>query len=63
MTALTLESRIQNNVVDLYNYQKFTSTNNGKLTGKALLSNKIKNLSIIDVDINKSLNNEENLQD
>ena len=51
--ALTLNERINGNTVDLLNYLKHDG-GKGRVTGKALLLNKIKNLSVIDVDINKS---------
>ena len=51
--ALTLNERISDNTVDLLNYLKHDG-GKGRVTGKALLLNKIKNLSVIDVDINKS---------
>ena len=51
--VLTLNERISDNTVDLLNYLKHDG-GKGRITGKALLLNKIKNLSVIDVDINKS---------
>lgn len=51
--ALTINDRISDNTVDLLNYLKHDG-GKGRVTGKALLLNKIKNLSVIDVDINKS---------
>ena len=56
----TLEERIGNNTINLYNYNKHDKKQPGRntITGKALLNNKIKNLSVIDIDINKSLDND-----
>ena len=53
----SLKERIGNNTINLTNYNKHDSCK-GRITGKALLSNKIKNLSIIDIDINKELEEE-----
>ena len=56
----TFKERIDKNYVVLYNYQKHDKKSSGRntITGKALLNNKIKNLSIIDIDINKELDND-----
>ena len=54
----TLNERINNNFVDLNNYLKHNG-GKGRKTGKALLINKISNLSVIDIDINKSYNEEQ----
>ena len=53
----TLNERINNNTVDLCNYLKYDG-GKGRKTGKALLLNKIKNLSVIDIDINKEYDDE-----
>lgn len=53
----SLNERIGSNTVDLLNYLKHDG-GKGRITGKALLLNKIQNLCIIDVDINKSYNDE-----
>lgn len=50
-----LRERIGENTVDLTNYNKHNGGNGTRVTGKALLLNKIPNLSVIDVDINKDL--------
>lgn len=52
--SLTLNQRIGSNTVDLVSYQKHDGGSGTRITGKALLVNKIPNLSVIDVDINKS---------
>lgn len=48
-----LNDRIGNNTVDLTNYLKHDGGSGTKVTGKALLLNKISNLTVIDFDINK----------
>ncbi|KAI5540832.1 hypothetical protein TVAGG3_0043110 [Trichomonas vaginalis G3] len=53
----TLNERIGENKIDLHNYLKHDG-GRGRKTGMALLVNKISNLTIIDVDINKSYNDE-----
>lgn len=55
--ALKLKDRIGDNVVELRNYLK-NDDGVGRVTGKALLLNKISNLCVIDFDINKSYNDE-----
>lgn len=56
----TLQQRISDNVIDLFNYMKHDETKaTNRKTGTALLSNKISNLSIVDIDINKELNEDE----
>ena len=54
----SLKERIGNNTINLTNYNKHDQQSSGRVTGKALLSNKIENLSVIDIDINKSLEEE-----
>ena len=54
----TLNERIGSNTVDLTNYEKHDGGRGTRITGRALLGNKIKNLSIIDVDINKGYDDE-----
>ena len=54
----TLNQRIGSNTVDLTNYEKHDGGRGTRITGKALLGNKIPNLSIIDVDINKEYDDE-----
>ena len=44
----TLNERIGSNTVDLLNYLKHDG-GKGRITGKALLLNKIKNLSVIEI--------------
>ena len=56
----TLKERIEINTIDLYNYNKHDGCKSkGRSTGTALLVNKVTNLSIIDIDINKSLDDEQ----
>ena len=55
--TLTLHEHINKNTVDLFNYLKHDG-GKGRITGKALLLNKITNLCVIDVDVNKSYNDE-----
>ena len=55
--TLTLNERINKNTVDLFNYLKHDG-GKGRITGKTLLLNKITNLCVIDVDVNKSYNDE-----
>lgn len=54
----TLNQRIGSNTVDLTNYEKHDGGRGTRITGKALLGNKIPNLSIIDVDIHKGYDDE-----
>ena len=56
----TFKERIDKNYVVLYNYQKHDKKSSGRntISGKALLNNKIENLSVIDIDINKELKEE-----
>ena len=49
----TLNERINDNFVELNNYLKHDG-GKGRKTGRALLINKIPNLTIIDIDINKN---------
>ena len=46
--------RIGDHTVELTNYLKHDGGSGTKITGKALLLNKIRNLAVIDFDINKS---------
>ena len=55
----TLRERIGNNIVILTNYLKHDGGSGTKQTGVALLGNKILNLSVIDIDINKEIDEEE----
>ena len=59
-TTTTLKELMENNTIDLYNYNKHDKKQPGRntITGRALLNNKIKNLSVIDIDINKLLDND-----
>ena len=59
LNELTLRQRIENNTVNLYNYLKHDGGSGTAVTGKALLNNKCLNLSIVDLDINKELKQEE----
>ena len=58
LESLTLSGRILGNTVELNNYLKYDG-GKGRKTGVALLVNKISNLSIIDIDINKSYKEEQ----
>ena len=55
----TLKERIEKNTINLYNYLKHDGGSGTTVTGKALVNNKCPNLSIIDIDINKELKQEE----
>ena len=57
MKAQTLKERIGTNTINLTNYEKHDGTR-GRKTGEALLSNKIPGLCIVDIDINKSFDDE-----
>ena len=59
VNQLTLNERIKDKTVNLYNYLKHDGGYSKTVTGKALLNNKCINLSIVDVDINKELEQEE----
>ena len=54
----SLTDRIGSNTVNLTNYQKHDGGSGTRVTGKALLANKISNLSVIDIDINESYTDE-----
>ena len=54
----TLNESVGENTVDLTNYEKHNGGRGTRITGKALLGNKITNLSVIDIDINKSFDEE-----
>lgn len=51
----TLGERIKGNTIVLTNYLKHDGGNGSRETGSALLSNKCKNLIIVDIDLNKNL--------
>lgn len=55
----SLNERIGSNKVDLTNYEKHDGGSGTRKTGEALLGNKIPNLTIIDIDINKELSDEQ----
>ena len=55
----SLNERISNNTVDLCNYEKHDGINGTRKTGKALIGNKIPNLTVIDIDINKEFSDEQ----
>ena len=55
--TLTLNERIRKNTIDWFNYLKHDG-GKGRITGQALLLNKITNLCVIDVYVNKSYNDE-----
>ena len=57
--TLSLNDRIKDNIVVLTNYLKHDGGSGKAPTGSALLVNKIHNLSVIDVDVNKDLSDEE----
>ena len=57
MKTQTIEERIGTNKINLTNYEKHDGTK-GRKTGEALLSNKIAGLCIVDIDINKSIDDE-----
>ena len=57
-SALTLSERIGDNTVDLHNYLKYAG-GKGRKTGRALVSNKVQFLSVVDIDINKEYNEEQ----
>ena len=50
----SLKQRIANNTINLTNFNKHDAQQ-GKVTGKALLVNKVADLCVIDIDINKKL--------
>ena len=53
----TLNERIGTRKIDLTNYEKHNASK-GRKTGEALLTNLISNLCIVDIDINKSYDDE-----
>ena len=53
----TLNERIGTRKIDLTNYEKHNASK-GRKTGEALLTNMISNLCIVDIDINKSYDDE-----
>lgn len=55
--TLTLKDRIEGNIIELNNYLKHDG-GKGRKTGTALLLNQVQNLSVIDIDINKTFNDE-----
>lgn len=62
LTKYSLKQRINDHVCDLFNNEKFIRKNkkqNEEKTGQLLKINEIPNLAIIDIDINKNLNDEE----
>lgn len=55
-TPMTFNERTRNSIVDLYNYQKHDGgSGRGRQTGWAYELNKCENLMVVDVDIDKSL--------
>ena len=54
----TLNECVGENTVNLTNYEKHDEGRGTRITGKALLGNEIKNLSVIGIDINKSFDEE-----
>ena len=56
---LPLKARIESNTIDLYNYLKHDGGSGTTVTGKAILNNKVTNLSIVDIDVNKELKQED----
>ena len=62
LTRYSLNQRINDHVCDLFDNEKFVRKNkkqNEEKTGQLLKINEIPNLAVIDIDINKSLNDEE----
>ena len=62
LTRYSLNQRINDHVCDLFDNEKFVRKNkpkNSNKTGQLLKINEIANLAVIDIDINKSLNDEE----
>ena len=55
----TLKQRIGDHTVNLTSHLKHDGGSGTKITGKALLLNKIRNLAVIDFDINKSYDEEQ----
>ena len=53
----TLKERVGTRKIDLTNYEKHNASK-GRKTGEALLTNLISNLCIVDIDINKSYDDE-----
>ncbi|KAH7831289.1 uncharacterized protein MONOS_16704 [Monocercomonoides exilis] len=58
MEEKTLNERIDTNVIDLNNYQKHDGGSGSVVTGRAVFVNKESNLTVIDIDINKSFDDE-----
>lgn len=58
LSLTSLKDRMKDKTIDLKSYLKHDGGNGRTTTGKALLMNKIKNLSVIDIDINKSFDEE-----
>lgn len=54
----TLQQQIDNNTIELFNYLKHDGGKSKTSTGKALLMNQTNNLSVVDIDINKNLDDE-----
>lgn len=62
ITRYSLNQRINDHVCDLFDNEKFVRKNkpkNSNKTGELLKINEIANLAVIDIDINKNLNDEE----
>lgn len=58
LSLTSLKDRMEGKTIDLKGYLKHDGGNGRLTTGEALLMNKIKNLSVIDIDINKSFDEE-----
>ncbi|KAH7814945.1 uncharacterized protein MONOS_16067 [Monocercomonoides exilis] len=58
MEEKSLNERIVSNVVDLFNFQKHDGGSGSVVTGRAVLVNKVSNLTVIDIDINKSFDDD-----
>ena len=60
INRLTIKERIEGHTLPCYSYTKHWSKSpNGPPTGYVLLTNETTNLSIIDIDINKSYNDKQ----
>ena len=58
LIKMQFKDRIKDKTIDLTSYLKHDGGNGKTKTGRALLMNKTKNISVVDVDINKSFDDE-----
>lgn len=58
LSLTSLKDRMKDKTIDLKSYLKHDGGNGKSTTGRALMMNKMKNLSVVDIDINKSLDEE-----